>query len=196
MISVCLQIFDMKTDISGENDLLKWSDLWSRSIILKWSFESSDLDHFFDLDLWKNLVKWHRIDSLLKYYYTNNIFFANRWDKKELLCIEVSVPSLPCAFSNHRVSLRREEGAVKRLHGRGCFTVAAATAPALLGQVWFAIYVNRGLHSMSVRSLNLSLADSLDLHSPLLCSSFLAARGQTSCPTSSMGETSMCYAHC
>ena len=91
---------------------------------------------------------------------------------------------------------RREEGAVKRLRGRGCFTVAAATAPALLGQVWFAIYVNRGLHSMSVRSLNLSLADSLDLHSPLLCSSFLAARGQTSCPTSSMGETSMCYAHC
>ena len=48
---------------------------------------------------------------------------------------------------------------------------------------------------MSVRSLNLSLADSLDIHSPLLCSSFLAARGQTSCPTSSMGETSMCYAH-
>ena len=30
---------------------------------------------------------------------------------------------------------RREEGAVKRLRGRGCFTVAAATAPALLGQV-------------------------------------------------------------
>ena len=30
---------------------------------------------------------------------------------------------------------RREEGAEKRLRGRGCFTVAAATAPALLGQV-------------------------------------------------------------
>ena len=30
---------------------------------------------------------------------------------------------------------RREEGAVKRLRGRGCLTVAAATAPALLGQV-------------------------------------------------------------
>ena len=30
---------------------------------------------------------------------------------------------------------RREEGAVKRLRGRGCFTVAAATAPELLGQV-------------------------------------------------------------
>ena len=34
-----------------------------------------------------------------------------------------------------RFDIRREEGAVKRLRGRGCFTVAAATAPALLGQV-------------------------------------------------------------
>ena len=33
------------------------------------------------------------------------------------------------------VGSRREEVAVKRLHGRGCFTDAAATAPALLGQV-------------------------------------------------------------
>ena len=49
----------MKTDISEENDLLKWSDLWSRSIILKWSFEANDLDHFFDLDLRsRSFKKW------------------------------------------------------------------------------------------------------------------------------------------
>ena len=71
-----------------------------------------------------------------------------------------------------------------------------AAASALLGQVWFAIYVNRRLHSMSVRSLNLSLADSLDLYSPLLRGSFLAVHGPTSWPTSSMEETSSCYVHC
>ena len=41
-------------DISQVNDLLKWCDLWSRSIISKWSFEANDLDHFFDLDLLKS----------------------------------------------------------------------------------------------------------------------------------------------
>ena len=78
---------------------------------------------------------------------------------------------------------------------RGTPLSLTAAASALLGQVWFAIYVNRRLHSMSVRSLNLSLADSLDLYSPLLRGSFLAVHGPTSWPTSSMEETSSCYVH-
>ena len=57
--SVWLQIFDMKTAISQVNDLLKWSDLWSRSIISKWSFEDNDLDHFIYLDLLsRSFEKW------------------------------------------------------------------------------------------------------------------------------------------
>ena len=47
-------------------------------------------------------------------------------------CFATSVIQCCCYC---RAGIRREEGAVKRLRGRGCFTVAAATAPALLGQV-------------------------------------------------------------
>ena len=55
-----------------------------------------------------------------------------------LLCQQKLVTNLvsqPVVCLPTASSIRREEGAVKRLRGRGCFTVAASTAPALLGQV-------------------------------------------------------------
>ena len=52
-----------------------------------------------------------------------------------LLSHAATFPTVCRAAAAAAAANRREEGAVKRLRGRGCFTVAAATAPGLLGQV-------------------------------------------------------------